>query len=493
MSSRHRGVSRNKKQQNWMVHIWFKGKSKYLGKFHDEADAGRAYDAFVVSKKLDRPLNFPSASGAAGRTDDAFGRKHGFERPPTSPREEAVGRVSAPPDKVVGARQHFFNVRFKRFPPNYSAGFIVGARDEVDATAKKSTKGIFVTAPPADGTRLRAICPWIVRGDELIAVDGIRMYTRTVENAILLLTKHLKDGRPRNKKQPCTTVFTFASAARLPVLPWWSDGGAASPGVKEVLSATSHANGIPAAQITLQPALAQRSRETLRSSVDAVVAAEGLVLLKSEQSKTLPPLKRQRRVVSNAPAKSKPKLPHEDESSGFAGEIEAEAARGHNAPAPIAPVALEPPVFELCIRAPGAAPERGQYYSLRPSARYCSALVAARARSDALTVDWDPSAAAGECSFMYRYILRESCSQFDSLPLTSLTILDWDPSCRDGVARTAGQGRRPVGGARRARNRHPRGCVRDVERGVARSAVVDVPVRSEVARARFARLRHPKC
>jgi hypothetical protein len=28
----------------------------------------------------------------------------------------------------------------------------------------------------------------------------------------------------------------------------------------------------------------------------------------------------------------------------------------------------------------------------------------------------------GECSFMYRYIVRESCSQFDSLPLTSLTI-----------------------------------------------------------------------
>jgi hypothetical protein len=25
----------------------------------------------------------------------------------------------------------------------------------------------------------------------------------------------------------------------------------------------------------------------------------------------------------------------------------------------------------------------------------------------------------GECSFVYRYILRESCSQFDSLPLTS--------------------------------------------------------------------------
>ena len=29
-------------------------------------------------------------------------------------------------------------------------------------------------------------------------------------------------------------------------------------------------------------------------------------------------------------------------------------------------------------------------------------------------------AGLGECSFIYRYILRESCSQFDSLPLTSL-------------------------------------------------------------------------
>ena len=33
-----------------------------------------------------------------------------------------------------------------------------------------------------------------------------------------------------------------------------------------------------------------------------------------------------------------------------------------------------------------------------------------------------PATAEGECSFIYRYMLRESCSQFDSLPLTSLTI-----------------------------------------------------------------------
>jgi hypothetical protein len=38
----------------------------------------------------------------------------------------------------------------------------------------------------------------------------------------------------------------------------------------------------------------------------------------------------------------------------------------------------------------------------------------------------------GECSFIYRYILRESCSQFDSLPLTSLTIPIFAKSPRRG-------------------------------------------------------------
>jgi hypothetical protein len=35
-----------------------------------------------------------------------------------------------------------------------------------------------------------------------------------------------------------------------------------------------------------------------------------------------------------------------------------------------------------------------------------------------------PPTEEGELSFIYRYILRESCSQFDSLPLTYLTISD---------------------------------------------------------------------
>ena len=45
--------------------------------------------------------------------------------------------------------------------------------------------------------------------------------------------------------------------------------------------------------------------------------------------------------------------------------------------------------------------------------------------ADANALDWE-----GECSYVYRYILRESCSQIDSLPLTYLTFaciaLDWE-------------------------------------------------------------------
>ena len=40
----------------------------------------------------------------------------------------------------------------------------------------------------------------------------------------------------------------------------------------------------------------------------------------------------------------------------------------------------------------------------------------------ALAASAERSDDAGECSFMYRYMLREYCSQFDALPLTSLTI-----------------------------------------------------------------------
>ena len=96
-----------------------------------------------------------------------------------------------------------------------------------------------------------------------------------------------------------------------------------------------------------------------------------------------------------APAKKVPpakKMEAEISDAYFDSDSEDEAADSAQSVAvlPVAPVAE----FELTIRARGAAPERGQYYSLRPSARYCAALVAASALSDALTIEWDRSVAA---------------------------------------------------------------------------------------------------
>jgi hypothetical protein len=65
----------------------------------------------------------------------------------------------------------------------------------------------------------------------------------------------------------------------------------------------------------------------------------------------------------------------------------------------------------------------------------------------------------GELSFIYRYILRESCSQFDSLPLTSLTFLSL--AGRHGARRCARvdsgrRGTRPTSAAPRPKRRGSR-------------------------------------
>ena len=58
----------------------------------------------------------------------------------------------------------------------------------------------------------------------------------------------------------------------------------------------------------------------------------------------------------------------------------------------------------------------------RAHTRKCSVQTTPRQRGLAQAARRLKRAAEGECSFIYRYILRESCSQFDSLPLTSLTM-----------------------------------------------------------------------
>ena len=60
--SRFVGVS-HKTLKTWRAKIRVDGKLTCLGSFADEIEAARAYDAHVITKKLDRAVNFPEAGG----------------------------------------------------------------------------------------------------------------------------------------------------------------------------------------------------------------------------------------------------------------------------------------------------------------------------------------------------------------------------------------------------------------------------------------------
>jgi hypothetical protein len=74
-TSSYRGVCWAKSKKKWQANIMVDGKKKYLGRFVDKDDAGRAYDAAVRKHYPDeRPhgwkrFNFPSADGEEGSAD----------------------------------------------------------------------------------------------------------------------------------------------------------------------------------------------------------------------------------------------------------------------------------------------------------------------------------------------------------------------------------------------------------------------------------------
>ena len=64
-ASRYKGVSWVKAQKKWKVTLMIGGETLHLGRFAGELDAARAYDAYVMKKKLPRHLNRPDDSRAA--------------------------------------------------------------------------------------------------------------------------------------------------------------------------------------------------------------------------------------------------------------------------------------------------------------------------------------------------------------------------------------------------------------------------------------------
>jgi len=68
-SSSYKGVSWSNSRRKWGAYIKREGKQSTLGFWVDEAEAARAYDA--AAAPFGRPLNFPTADGAAPFSNDA--------------------------------------------------------------------------------------------------------------------------------------------------------------------------------------------------------------------------------------------------------------------------------------------------------------------------------------------------------------------------------------------------------------------------------------
>ena len=73
-SSRFRGVSWLKPRKKWKVKIRVHGKRKTIGRYPNERDAARAYDAFVIANGINVPRNFPNEAEDAVVAEAERGR-----------------------------------------------------------------------------------------------------------------------------------------------------------------------------------------------------------------------------------------------------------------------------------------------------------------------------------------------------------------------------------------------------------------------------------
>ncbi|MFA5669878.1 MAG: AP2 domain-containing protein [Candidatus Cloacimonas sp.] len=56
-TSGYRGVSFNKRNNNWVARIGINGKNIYLGRFDEAKEAAKAYDNYVIANNLEHTIN----------------------------------------------------------------------------------------------------------------------------------------------------------------------------------------------------------------------------------------------------------------------------------------------------------------------------------------------------------------------------------------------------------------------------------------------------
>ena len=137
---------------------------------------------------------------------------------------EKCGLVGAPSGmRVVEGYPHFFKVCVARLPPDFALRLAVGPGMLEEKGIFVEEKGIFVTSAPKD-TRLLRLCPWIARGDKVVAIDDIPLHNLHCGDAVELMKKRLES--PRDGK-PCATLLTFAARAEPQGMRMWTDADAA--------------------------------------------------------------------------------------------------------------------------------------------------------------------------------------------------------------------------------------------------------------------------
>ena len=415
-ASAHRGVNWSRHQMKWRSQIEVNLKTHYLGSYDSDVDAALAYDKFCDEHHVTRKRNFPKDAErsvavvlrAEGRTWRSAQARADVALYTDGPRRCAARELRAKLAALApGVRLAVRRAASTRMSAQWSE-MVVDSRGEGgcwlisdDAASEGDSLSV---SPPREATRLDDVDDWFVIEDEATAsVSAAAVRAPSLRSAaadasppvVWTERKHVEYATQRPKETLAMIgVLHGVTPEQLLELN--------APIVEDLRLRTR----LRKATVVLVPAGETRlyapgaAHETLLSiSVALGLDADELLALNAERHVGLELTSRIRRgtavvVPSIVPvASGDGSAAAKDGESESEGEGEGEGERGG----------------ESKGEGDGKRTREGARKG-KSSGRACAKLVETYTTTK------------GEFSCVYRYILCESCSQIDSLPLTSLTI-----------------------------------------------------------------------